>query len=49
MQRALMGLNLYGCEAARHKLKNGQKIPFPLGANEFLAMLEGKTREGPFL
>ena len=25
MRRALMGLNLYGREAARHKLKNGQK------------------------
>ena len=25
MRRALMGLNLYGREAARHKLENGQK------------------------
>ena len=25
MRRALMGLNLHGREAARHKLKNGQK------------------------
>ena len=25
MRRALMGLNLYGREAARHKLKNGLK------------------------
>ena len=25
MRRALMGLNLYGREAAQHKLKNGQK------------------------
>ena len=25
MRRALMGLNLYGREAARHKLKNSQK------------------------
>ena len=25
MQRALMWLNLYGCEAVQHKLKNSQK------------------------
>ena len=25
MQKALMQLNLYGCEAVRHKLKNGLK------------------------
>ena len=25
MQRAIMWLNLYGCEAVQHKLKNGLK------------------------
>ena len=36
MQRALMGLNLYGCEAVRHKLKNMQKMHFLC----FLAIFE---------
>ena len=36
MQRALMGLNLYGLEAVRHKLKNGLKTQ----KRHFLAVLD---------
>ena len=35
MRRALMGLNLYGREAVRHKLKNGLKTQ----KKHFLAVL----------
>ena len=42
MQRALMWLNLYGCEAVRHKLtKKAKNAFFVLTFNDVLAIFEG--------